>query len=111
MPRPPTIQIAFRHRQDHNGSVVGVPGAQRDGANAAPTDDAARRREEIAAAVTSMLEPLAILKSVRADSGEIIDFEWTFINEVERRGIVAPGRGSVGPSTLRGTSRAPYGSV
>ena len=43
-----------------------------------------------------MLEPLAILKSVRADSGEIIDFEWTFINEAGAEALLLPVEAALG---------------
>ncbi len=45
---------------------------------------------ELAAAATSMLEPLAVLRAVRDEAGEIIDFVSVFVNEAGIDALLLP---------------------
>lgn len=55
---------------------------------------------ELTAAVTSMLEPLAILRAVRDATGTIVDFVWVFVNDAGIEALLLPVEAVMGKRLL-----------
>ncbi len=99
--RGTTIPVNLTHRRIHNedGDIVAVEVVGRRARTSRNTDQPDNESDErLSAAMQLCREALGVLRPVRSDTGEVVDFDWFFVNEPLETMLGA------GPKTLIGST-------